>query len=130
MSSSRTMPPIRRPGGANRMPLRSKRIGKRRRWPAGITISVSVIGIAVAILAWSTVIAQTRMVTAIGGYVLVITVGTAMLFVQRVLDVGVARLSGSPLISSFDLFDRLAFFTLLVASVSNGIVIALQVARQ
>jgi len=93
-------------------------------------VAVSVVGIAVAIVAWNTQVSQTRMIIAIGGFALVIVVGTAMLFVQRVSDVGVARLSGTPLISSFDIFDKLAFAILLIASVANGVVIALQVARQ
>lgn len=93
-------------------------------------VAVSILGIVVAVVAWNTQVSQTKMIIAIGGFVIVIVVGTAMLFVQRVLDVGVARLSGTPLISSFDIFDKLAFAILLIASVANGVVIALQVARQ
>lgn len=93
-------------------------------------VAVSVFGIVVAVVAWNTQVSQARMLIAISGFALVILVGTAMLFVQRVLDVGVARLSGTPLISSFGIFDKLAFAILLIASVANGVVIALQVARQ
>jgi len=78
----------------------------------------------------NTAVAQSRTIIAICGFALVVLVGTVMLFIQRVVDVGVARMSGSPLISSFDIFDKLAFAILLVASVANGVVIALQIARQ
>lgn len=130
MSTARPLPPIRRPGGTTAAPVRSKKAGRRRRWPAWVMVAVSVLGVVVGIVAWNTQVSQTRMIIAIGGFALVIIVGTAMLFVQRVLDVGVARLSGTPLISSFDIFDKLAFAILLFASVANGVVIALQVARQ
>jgi hypothetical protein len=93
-------------------------------------LGTSALGIVVAIAAWNTPVALTRVAIAIAGFGLVILVGTAMLFVQRVLDVSVARASGTPLISSFDIFDKLAFTILLTASVTNGVVIALQVARQ
>ena len=130
MTSARALPPIPRPGGPAAVPVRSHRAARRRRWPAWVTLATSAVGIAVAVFAWNTLVAQTRMTIAIGGFALVIVVGTAMLFVQRVLDVGVARTSGTPLISSFDVFDKLAFSLLLFASVANGVVIALQVARQ
>lgn len=130
MSSVRPLPPIRRPGATASAPARSKKAGRRRRWPAWVMVAASVFGIVVAVVAWNTQVSQARMLIAISGFALVIVVGTAMLFVQRVLDVGVARLSGTPLISSFDVFDKLAFAILLIASVANGVVIALQVARQ
>ena len=130
MINARPLPPIRRPGGTTAAPVRSKRAGRRRRWPALVMVAVSLLGIVVAVIAWNTQVSQTRMIIAIGGFALVIIGGTAMLFLQRVLDVGMARLSGTPLISSFDIFDKFAFAILLVASVANGVVIALQVARQ
>ncbi len=130
MSAAHPLPPIRRTGVTAPAPVRSKKAGRRRRWPAWVMVAVSVLGIVVAVVAWNTQVSQTRMIVAICGFVLVIVVGTAMLFVQRVLDVGVARLSGTPLVSSFDIFDKLAFTILLIASVANGVVIALQVARQ
>lgn len=129
MSSPRHLPPIRRPEGTTATLGRSKKAGRRRRWPAWAMAAVSVLGIVIAVVAWNAQVSQTRMIIAIGGFGLVIVVGTVMLFVQRVLDVGAARLSGTPLISSFDSFDKLAFVLLLVGSVSNGIVIALEVAR-
>ena len=88
------------------------------------------LGIVVAVVAWNSTTSQSRMIIAIGGFVAVIVVGTVMLFVQRVLDVGVARASGTPLSSSFDVFNKLAFGVLLTASMANGVVIALQVARR
>lgn len=130
LSSLHPLPPIPHPGGPAAGAARSQRAARRRRWPAWVMLATSITGIAVAVFAWNTLVAQTRMTIAIGGFALVIVLGTAMLFVQRVLDVGVARTSGTPLISSFDVFEKLAFAVLLVASVANGIVIALQVARQ
>ena len=130
MSSARPLPSILRPGGTAAAPARSKKTGRRRRWPAWVLVAASILGIVVAIVAWNTQVSRTRMIISICGFVVVIVVGTAVLFVQRVLDVGVARLSGTPLVSSFDSFDKLAFTTLLIASVANGVVIALQVARQ
>lgn len=130
MSNTRPRPPIpriRRPGQS---PARSQKAGSRRRWPTWVIVGVSIVGIVVAIVASSALVSQTRISIALAGFVLVIVAGTAMLFVQRVLDVGVARRSGSPLISRFYLFDLSAFSLLLLASVANGIVIALQVARQ
>ena len=130
MSSPHPLPPIPDRSGVKSTTDRLKHGGRRRRWPAGVSVSVSIIGITVAIVASNTLVAQTRMLIAISGFVVVIVVGTAMLFVQRVLDVGVARLSGTPLISSFDFIDKLTFLILIAASVANGVVIALQVARQ
>lgn len=129
MSTGRPLPPIRRAGGTTDAPVRFRK-ASRRRWPAWVMVAASILGIVVAFVAWNTQVSQTRMVIAIGGFALVIVIGTAMLFLQRVLDVGVARLSGTPLISSFDIFDKLAFAVLLIASVANGVVMALQVARQ
>jgi hypothetical protein len=118
------------PGSAGTGPAGRMKKVARRRWPTALMVAISLAGIIVAAVAWNVPVTGTRMTTAVIGFGLVIGVGTAMLFVQRVLDVGVARSSGSPLLSSFDLLDRLAFGLLVVASVANGIVIALQVARQ
>ncbi len=87
-------------------------------------------GIIAAILAFNTVLTSGRIAVAAFGFILVIVVGTAMLFIQRVLDVGLARKTGTPLTSSFGLGDKFAFGLMLIASVSNGLVIALQIARQ
>ena len=89
----------------------------------------SLAGIGIAVAAWNIQIAQTRQLISIIAFVVVIVFGTSMLFVQRVIDVGVARMSGTPLFSSFDAADKCAFGLLLIASVANGIVIALEVAR-
>jgi hypothetical protein len=91
---------------------------------------VSILGIFVAIAALNVPIAQTRQIVAIAGFVAVVIAGTSMLFVQRILDVGVARMSGTSPISSFGVADKLAFGLLLAASLANGIVVALEVARR
>lgn len=130
MSSQRSLPPIPRRGGSAVGSARSQRAARRWRWPTWVILATSVLGIVAAVGAWNTPVAQTQMAIALIAFALVVLVGTAMLFVQRILDVGVARTSGTPLISSFDIFDKLAFSILLIASVANGVVIALQVARQ
>jgi DMSO/TMAO reductase YedYZ heme-binding membrane subunit len=130
VSGTHPLPLVPPPESARNSSARGKRFARRRRWPAWAMLLVSLAGIIIAIVALNNPIAQSRMTLAIVGYALVIVGGTSMLFVQRVLDVGVARMSGTPLISSFDIGDRLAFGVLLIASVANGIVIALEVARQ
>ena len=126
MSTPRPLPPAPGIGGKSGQ----KRLPRRRRWPGVVIPVVSLAGIAVAIVALSDPIAQTRELVAIVGFVGVVLAGTIMLFIQRVLDVGVARMSGTPTTSSFDIADKLAFGLLLAASVANGIVVALEVARQ
>jgi len=92
--------------------------------------AVSAAGLVVAVAALNAQSSSARLSFAITGFVLVLTTGTALLFVQRVLDVSVARRSGTPLVSSFRPADKAAFALLILASVANGVVIALQVARQ
>lgn len=130
VTNNSVMPPIPRPGGVSQNHGPTKRSARRRRWPAWVTVVVSVVGIIIPIFAWNALVGQTRMLLAVVGFAGVLIVGTVMLFIQRVLDVGVARRSGTPLLSSFDLGDKFAFALLMVASVANGIIIALQVARQ
>jgi hypothetical protein len=93
-------------------------------------IAVSIAGIIVAVIAWNTAVAPTRVLIAATGYGGVLLAGTAMIFAQRILDVTVARTSGTPTISTLALGDKFAFGFMIAASVANGIVIALQVARQ
>lgn len=69
-------------------------------------LGVSFLGVVAAVVAWNAFVSQTRLLIAVGGFTIVIVTGTAMLFMQRVLDVGATRFSGTPLISRFDIFDN------------------------
>lgn len=130
MSGSGSLPAVPRPRGANPPPHIGTRNASRKSWPSWAMVAVSAAGLVVAVAALNAQSSSARLSFAITGFVLVLTTGTALLFVQRVLDVSVARRSGTPLVSSFRPADKAAFALLILASVANGVVIALQVARQ
>ena len=131
MSSSLQRPSALDRGSAIPVSSASRRKAARRHlWPTWVMVAASVAGIVVAVFAWNTLAAPTRVLIAAVGYGLTVLIGTAMIFAQRILDVSTARTSGTPLMSSFALGDKAAFGLLILASLANGIVIALQLARQ
>jgi quinol-cytochrome oxidoreductase complex cytochrome b subunit len=130
VSGSGSVPPVPRPPGGTPPPHAGAGRVSRRSWPSWAMVGVSAAGLVVAAAALNAQLSSTRFSLAMTGFLLVLTAGTALLFVQRVLDVSVARRSGTPLVSSFRPADKAAFAMLILASVANGVVVALQVARR
>lgn len=130
MNAIQGSPPVPRPSKLGPSKSRAQRTARRKRWPTWVIAFIGIAGAVTAFVAFNTLLTPLRLAIASAAFAIVLIGGTTMLFVQRVLDVGVARSTGTPLLARFDLGDKVAFGLLLVASVANGVVIALQVARQ
>lgn len=103
---------------------------KQKLWPTWVLVAVAVVGLGVAGAAQLQTIGQVRLAFAIGGFAGVLVLGTACMFAQRIMNIGASRVSGDLGFLAFTTRDRIAFALLILASIANGIVIALQVARQ
>lgn len=124
--------PRRRPLGS----MSIEHAGQARRgvklstWPTWAMLSLGLGGIVVALVAWNQPLSRVRFTIAVIGFIAVLLVSTALLFIQRVLKVNASRRSGDLGHLQFTTTDKWFTVLLILSAVANGLVIAIQAARQ